>query len=353
MKHIRNSLVVTLLLCLGMDLSAQSPVWEEFPALPDSLGFAGMFAGVSNGKIFCMGGANFPDKKPWEGGEKIWSDRIFMYDGATWSQLQQSLPEQNGYGVSVSYDDRIILVGGNNYAGYKAQVLSCFWDGRKLVIEDLPKLPHPLSNMCGGLLNSLIVVTGGHSSASAEPSNSCLVLDLENLSQGWRTMQPIPGAGRLLPACGIYDGKYYLFSGENTVINNNGTKLRHILHDAYRLEIFRTPSSLEGKWQKLAVMPKGVSAGPSPLPVIPGKGFLFWGGVDSVTGLWKDPVTHPGISSQIISYDPAADAWGLINSVPHVEARVTSPVVKWRDQWIYISGEIRPGVRTNKNISVR
>ena len=53
--------------------------WEELPPLPDKEGFAGMFAGVSNDALLCIGGANFPDKMPWEGGVKKWYDRCLLY----------------------------------------------------------------------------------------------------------------------------------------------------------------------------------------------------------------------------------------------------------------------------------
>ena len=52
--------------------------WTRLPSLPDKEGFAGSFAGVSNGALIVAGGANFPDKKPWEGGGKVWYDTVFV-----------------------------------------------------------------------------------------------------------------------------------------------------------------------------------------------------------------------------------------------------------------------------------
>ena len=46
--------------------------WTQLPSIPDREGFAGPFAGVSGGALLVAGGANFPDKKPWEGGTKVW-----------------------------------------------------------------------------------------------------------------------------------------------------------------------------------------------------------------------------------------------------------------------------------------
>ena len=66
-------------------LLAAAPVfaeagWSRLPPLPDREGFAGPFAGVSDGALLVVGGANFPDKKPWEGGTKNWYDTIFVLD---------------------------------------------------------------------------------------------------------------------------------------------------------------------------------------------------------------------------------------------------------------------------------
>src|SRR4051794_9202194 len=43
------------------------PVWTQLPSLPDPEGFASAFAGVSHDALLVAGGANFPDKRPWDG----------------------------------------------------------------------------------------------------------------------------------------------------------------------------------------------------------------------------------------------------------------------------------------------
>ena len=54
--------------------------WESLPPIPDPNGFASPFAGVSYGALIVAGGSNFPDKKPWEGGTKVWYDSVFALD---------------------------------------------------------------------------------------------------------------------------------------------------------------------------------------------------------------------------------------------------------------------------------
>ena len=55
--------------------------WKQLADLPDVEGFAGSYAGVSNGALLVCGGANFPEKPLWEGGilPSIAGQTAFMY----------------------------------------------------------------------------------------------------------------------------------------------------------------------------------------------------------------------------------------------------------------------------------
>ena len=60
---------------------ATRPVrWQQLPNIPDPEGFASPFAGVSGGALIVAGGANFPGKRPWDGGMKKWYDSAFVLD---------------------------------------------------------------------------------------------------------------------------------------------------------------------------------------------------------------------------------------------------------------------------------
>ena len=79
----RTPIIFSLLLilvapALSSQDSAKKLEWDlEIPPVPDMHGFAGAFTGVSNGRLLVAGGANFPDKPPWENGKKVWHDKIF------------------------------------------------------------------------------------------------------------------------------------------------------------------------------------------------------------------------------------------------------------------------------------
>ena len=111
------------------------PEFAQITSLPGGEGWSGMYAGVSNGMLLCFGGVNFPDKRPWEGGKKKWYDDIYMLqEGGNWIKLADKLPLPLGYGVSVSYKEKIIIIGGNNEFGYSDKVFEYKWNGQSLDI---------------------------------------------------------------------------------------------------------------------------------------------------------------------------------------------------------------------------
>src|SRR5690554_2071955 len=157
--RIRISLIKIMLLLLLIPSRAWSqpnrPLqWEELPSLPDKEGFAGMFTGVSNDVLLAAGGAKFPDKKPWEGGKKIWYDDIYLLrkGDTSWAKSDKKLPLPLAYGVSASYKNKVIVVGGNSFEEYSPKVYSLEISPKGLSIDSLISLPFPLANMTGALV---------------------------------------------------------------------------------------------------------------------------------------------------------------------------------------------------------
>ena len=113
-------LFLTALLCLCKVTTGEAPIiWEKGPPIPDAHGFASPFAGVSAGTLVVAGGANFPESYPWEGGSKVWHDRIFLLpEGAReWTVSNARLPKALAYGVSVSLPEQnnsIVMLGGSD-----------------------------------------------------------------------------------------------------------------------------------------------------------------------------------------------------------------------------------------------
>lgn len=342
-------LTATGIMNVTSELKAQvSPLFTSMPSLPDKQGWAGMFAGVSGERLFCMGGANFPDRHPWEGGKKKWYDHIYMLEaGGVWKLMDRAMGQPLAYGVSVTYGNEIIVVGGCNDRDYSNKVSGYQWLNGSLQQRLLPDLPEPRAFMAGTILDNQLIIAGGTTSATAQPSNKCFALNLSIANSSWVALDTIPGAGMMLPAAASFDGHFYLFSGQREELSAARVTYSHILQDVYQLRIDHSGGSLKGHWTKRSPMPKGVSGIGNPIPVMSNGKMLFWGGVDAFTNLHDDPSTFPGISGSMMWYDASKDIWSNAGNEFKIPARVTVPVVFWKNQWLYISGEIKSGIRTN------
>lgn len=137
--------------------------WDRLPPLPDPIGFAGSFAGVSRDTLIVAGGANFPDAPPWEGGTKVWTDRVFLLDqpDGPWRESETRLPRPLGYGVSITTDDGLLCLGGSHADGHSAECFLLRVENGRLVRTELPSLPRPCANACGTLVGNTVYVAAG------------------------------------------------------------------------------------------------------------------------------------------------------------------------------------------------
>lgn len=314
--------------------------WQQLPPLPDVLGVAGPFAGVSRGALIVAGGANFPDKMPWEGGKKVWHDRVWVLekpDGA-WRDAGK-LPRPLAYGVSVSFGDDVICVGGSDSKRHSSDAFLLRWQNGMLTTESLPSLPIALANHCGAIINRhfLYVACGAETPGEIAASNRVFTLSLHP-GHEWLERPPLPGEPRILAAAATDLSNFYVFGGialEKEESNTESTGRRFYLRDCWRY------SSSEG-WQRLADAPKPIAAVPTPVPFVNGK-FLFLAGDDGSRVSFAPP-RHPSFRSTILAYNPVFDLWSEEGETP--APRATVPCVEWRGTFIIPSGEVRPGVRS-------
>lgn len=311
--------------------------WKELPPVPDREGFAGSFAGVSGGVLLVAGGTNFPDKRPWEGGTKVWYDRVFALEpGArAWRDVGR-LPAVNGYGVSVNIDDGLVLIGGGDAQRNFAEVWFVRWDGRAVTYDPWPALPTPLAMAAGARVGRTIFVAGGLDRPdAAHAQKTCFALDLDRRQTGWRELPPWPGPERFLATAGAHGDAFFLFSGAKLLAGADGKPVRAWLHDAYRY----TPA---GGWKRIADLPRVAVAAPSPAAVVGGR-LLVVGGDDGAQASVA-PTAHQGFPRDVLAYDPATDSWSREGSVPF--SLVTTTATTWLGRLVVAGGEQRPGVRS-------
>lgn len=311
--------------------------WKQLAPLPDKEGFAGPFAGVSHGALLVAGGANFPGKKPWEGGAKVWYDTVFVLDraGGEW-KVAGRLPRPLGYGVSATHRDGVVCVGGSDKDRHHASVFRLEWKAGKLLTAPLPSLPVPVANACGAVVGDTLFVAGGQEKPEAITTlKTVWTIDLASPDPKWREVEALPG-GRMLAVAAAFDGTFWLAGGVDLVAGKGGKAERRYLKDAYRYD--------PGKgWRRVADLPYPVAAAPSPAPA-DASGFYLLGGDDGSKVGFTPPERHPGFVRTILRFDRKAAKWLEAGELP--SARVTVPFVPWNKLWVMPSGEVRPGVRS-------
>ncbi len=358
--------------------------WSQHSELPPppshdhQHGLAGAFTGLINNHLVVLGGANFPDRPPWEGGVRsYWSDAYVLAPGETeWRIISSALPAALAYGVTISLPEGLLLIGGMNDHGIHDEVFLMQFDagGDTFRVEGWPSLPQPLAYMSGALIGNEIYVAGGQSSVvDAASGHHFYMLNLRNRQAGWQVLPGWPGPARAFAVAATqsdgFDNCFYLFSGRNYGPDRDLA----ILSDGYvynpRLR----------QWRRLDT-PNG------PLfPVMAGMAFssgvnhiFLLGGdngermlqqvhlqslikdlesrldrepllADSVEWLRdkliRNYVAHTGFSRDIKLYHTITNTIISVGELPFA-ATVTSSAVRWNNLVFIPSGEVSPGVRT-------
>lgn len=325
------------LLMLSNPVFAES-AWSRLPSLPDAEGFAGSFAGVSGETLLVAGGTNFPDKRPWEGGTKIWYDTVFALEKpeGPWRKAGH-LPKANGYGVSLSIPQGVVCMGGGNQTGHFRDVFVLSYENGQISLQPLSPLPRPCAFMAGVEMNGTVYVAGGIETPSATAAlKTFWALDLKKPGQGWRELPPCPGPARILATMAAHNGTVYLISGAALKAGADGKAEREWLDDVWSF----TP---EKGWQKRVSIPRVAVAAPSPAPVIDGR-IQITGGDDGKLVNFEPKDQHPGFPRDVMSYSPDEDRWSSSGSLPF--SLVTTPAVIWKGQIVIAGGEARPGKRS-------
>lgn len=335
--------VLSFLLALGVfDEACGAPSWTPLSPLPDPIGVAAPFAGVSDGVLLVAGGANFPGRPPWEGGKKVWHDTVWALRSmtGTWQEVG-TLTRPRAYGVSLTHRNRLLCVGGSDATGHTSDVTGIRWRrGRieSVPLADLPPpLPMPMANGAG-------VVDGGGTAyiacGNSEPgelvaSGRVFSIRLGSREVAWTELPPIPAEPRILPvAAGLTKG-FCLMGGAALEIKG-GRPVRRYLRDVWRYRPSRG-------WDRLPDLPEPCVAAASPAPVHRDALYVVGGDDGSRFGQPADR-GHPGFSNTLHRLDLRTLQWTDIGRLP--APRVTLPCVPWKGGWILPSGEVRPGVRS-------
>jgi N-acetylneuraminate epimerase len=343
----RRGMLLVLAPVVGLAAAMESPTlqWNELPVLPDAEGFASVFAGVSHGALLVAGGANFPGKRPWEGGAKVWYDEIFVLTSATGTwRVGGKLPRPNAYGVSFTTPQGMVCAGGGDAREHGREVFLLMWEDGQVRTKPLPALPGPVAFGSGAANGSQIYLFGGTARPDATAALATFqMMDLSAATPAWTELPPCPGPARMLAQVGMIGAEFFVCGGVSLHAGPDGKPVRTYLRDAY--------AYAPGKgWRRLADMPHAIAAAPSPMPVAPTGELLVISGDDGQRGHLTGP-DHPGFPREVLAYDARRDAWRVAGEAPI--SRATAPTTFWAGSWIIASGEKKPGYRSNEVWALR
>ncbi|NDC64848.1 MAG: hypothetical protein EBZ59_12915, partial [Planctomycetia bacterium] len=336
--------------------------WSRLPDIPDPVGFAGSYAGVSGGALLVAGGANFPGgARPWSGGVKAWHDAVFVLDrpDGTW-RLAGRLPRPLGYGVSLTHGDEVLCIGGGDAVANTSEAFALRYGDGALSTRPLPPLPVPLANACGAVVAGRVYVAGGTKMPGGRASAAVWSLALTSANARWERLPDMPGGARMLAMAGSVGGRLLVCGGVRMDLRPGDTALsRTYLSDAWAYAPDRG-------WQRLADLPYPLAAAPSPGYAAGQSHFLLFGGDDGrlAPRLQQLRDAHPGFRSEVLAYNTATDRWSVMGRLPvdhrpdaaenpggSTYAPVTTPLVVWEGRVLIPGGEARPAVRTSKVLS--
>ena len=336
-----------------------------------SIGFAGPINGISNDVLIVSGGANFPDKMPWEGGKKSYSKTIHVLekckDQYTWNAAVKSeLPEAIAYCGSTATDLGVVYVGGENENGLSNKSYLLKWNAAKKVVEvkSLPHFPVAVANVSLTHIDNVVYAVGGDEATKSSAFFGSL--DLNEGNAQWKTLPNLPVA--LANAVVIAQkGK----NGINIYVVGGRTKTASGISDLHNTTfVFDVKKQ---RWESGATISDGknstnFSAGAG--AAIGSHSLLIVGGDDGVifhqieTYLSqiakatteeqkaeliakknKLVTNHPGFYNGILLYNTLTNEWSKIGELPFLP-HVTTPAVLWDQKIILSNGEIKPGIRT-------
>lgn len=323
-------------------------------------GVSACYCGVINGYLYIAGGCNFPDKPVAEDGKKRFYKAIYAAklnaegNRLEWKTVGQ-MPQPAAYGVSVTYENSLIFVGGNNETGGLTTAIRLRPTATGMQQEGLPSLPHALDNMAGAVVGHILYVVGGNCEGVA--TQKVWSLDLKNTAkEGWKEEPSIPGIARVQPiAAALAGGLLGVWGGFAPKTDSKAAQLA-MNGASYNAGC--------GTWTALPVptdaLGEEVFTGGATAIATPQKGVVVVGGVNkdvflaAINKLPEGYLLHEPewyrFNQRVLCYRDGN--WTQLLQHPSV-ARAGCALAYW-DGWVYVvGGELKPGIRTPEIVRFR
>ncbi|MBD0831606.1 sodium:solute symporter family transporter [Aestuariibaculum sediminum] len=375
MKKINNILVFLVILSIGLTASGQDDSKIEqtqLQVLPaqvkneSSLGFAGMIGGRHQGVLIAAGGANFPNGMPWKGGAKQWSQKIYIYENENWRLSSEQLPEPIAYAACVTIEEGILCVGGNNHEKTSKGVFLISYDSenQKVQIKKFPDLPKPLAFSSAVVSDEYVYVIGGKN--ERQTTNAFYRLNIEQ-PDNWERLKDFPGPPRALHTSVIQETseskKLFVFGGRNEITGQKSEALSSYLSYDLKHSSWKEEGDILIESQPRVIMGASSEAlGSMHILIYGGSDALLFDKLEHLThkiqSVKNDSIRnilkierndildhHPGFSKEVLAYNTITKKW-FVYAKSNTSFPVTALSFKDGDDFIIVSGEISPGIRT-------
>ena len=336
-----------------------------------SIGFAGPINGVNNDVLLVAGGANFPDKMPWEGGKKSYSKTIHVLqkcgDTFSWiAAVKNTLAEPIAYCGTTSTDLGVVYVGGENENGLsnKSYLLKWNAEAKEVEIKSLPNFPLAIANIALTHIDNVVYAVGGDEATKS--SDYFASLDLNEANPEWKTLPKLPLA--LANSVAVAQkGKngigIYVVGGRTKTASG----ISDLHHTTFVFDIKKQ------KWESVAAISDGknttnfsagagLAVGNHSVLIVGGDNGAIFHQIETylsqiaqakseeekaelIAKKNKLVTNHPGFYNGILLYNTLTDQWKKIDELPFLP-HVTTPAVLWDKKIILSNGEIKPGIRT-------
>ncbi|TXD48196.1 sodium:solute symporter family transporter [Polaribacter sp. IC073] len=375
MKKIQKAVLLLAVILISVQFYGQEISklkLTNLPSLPaqqnttESLGFAGMLGGAHNGVFLVAGGANFPEGLPWEGGKKVWSKDIYVFENNKWRLSSKQLLEPLGYSASINTDQGILCIGGNNATSTSNSVFMLSYNSasKEVEITAYPKLPESLAFSSAVVVDDFVYLVGGKNAKRS--TNSFYKLDLKK-KQSWAKLTDFPGLPRALHTTAVQETKeakkLFVIGGRNEIAGQKSKALTTYLSYDFKNEVWHEEGELLIDDKPLVLM--GASAevmGSMHIMVYGGSDALLFDELENIglkmsseqDAAVKNELTarrdailnkHPGFSKDILAYNTITKKWFVYDTLP-TKIPVTALSFKNNDAFVIVSGEVSPGIRT-------
>ena len=374
--------------------------FQPLSNLPDKVGVAGPLVGVIGDSMIVAGGANFAepnDPQLWDLPKlyhtKSWILNRKTVDGKTTYEWQTEskfqLKEKVAYSSVVSTEFGILCMGGENVDGPTDRAfllnLKAGPNGKQIVENDrgVPDLPLPCTAGGAAIIGDYVYLVAGQvqnqqgvKAASRtvwrlnlKTLKKNLDADVNNQTQSWERIVGWPTEGPRRMFCQVtvqHDGfkqRLYVFGGRRFLDGKDTTDLNNLqptrdgwsfdpsAYDSRKFEQNTNKYDGPSPWKRIADSPVPLTAGTA-VPygpahiVVPAAATMEVLKKVLKSGVEMKDFKHPGFPKKAYAYHTITNTWTEFGAIP--VNQVTTPAVRWGDDIILVSGEIRPRVRTNQ-----